>query len=116
MGMLPFGLFLSFLGSLLSTLILFGGIYIFYEWYRGVFTGILILLLSIFLLFVTFFGKFILALFFKKTADAPEKLTPQSFEDIVMPDGAKLRVNYFGDSRKPTLLLVHASGVDTITK
>ncbi len=109
---MPIAILSMWILGLLSLVLIFGGGFVIYEWWRGVFLSTVTLTAGIAVLIVTLFGRFIVLAFRRRGDDDPSWSHDSEIRLLDRPDGTVLHVEISGPSDGFPVILVHGWGVD----
>jgi pimeloyl-ACP methyl ester carboxylesterase len=108
----PFPLLFTWLGGLLSLVVLGGGVYLLWAWYVGVVVGTGYLVAGLVMTLWSLLGRWVVLLFHPSGPDEPHTLRADSEVRLPRPDGSNLYVERFGSLDAPAIVLTHGAGAN----
>lgn len=112
MPFMPLAILSMWIFGLLSLALLFGGGYVIYEWWRGVFLSTVTLTAGIAVLILSLLGRFIVLALHPHGDDEPSWAHEKEVRLLERPDGTVLHLEMSGPSDGSPVILVHGWGVD----
>lgn len=109
---MPLAILSMWIIGLLFLALIFGGGYVIYEWWRGVFFSTVTLAAAIAVLMLNLLGRFIVLAFHRGGDDDPSWAHGSETQLLERPDGTVLHVEMSGPSDGLPVILVHGWGVD----
>ena len=105
---------LTFLLGLLSLGLAGGGAYALWGWYTGALVGTVYLMSGVGMALWALVGRWVaLLLLGRREADSPTTERPGEAVELSRPDGTRLRVERYGRSEGPTVVLSHGWGMES---
>jgi pimeloyl-ACP methyl ester carboxylesterase len=109
----PFLLPITWVVGLLSLAVVGGGLYILWLWYVGAVVGAAYLVGGLATVIVTCIGRWLVLLQRRPGIDEPRAARASWFHRVLRPDGTELRIESYGRSDGPTIILTHGWGTNS---